>query len=445
MFLSWRRLCLPALALILMLAALSGCDRRPAKTPDTSETSGTTVTSATDATTAAATAPTLPPGFGTLDWLEEGKRADGDLYVYSPHYATALQARQDGGALLPYVGQVTVDTDGTKWCSYGMLDSSLRVLTPAIYSSCWLSDNVWFLHGNTPKADEDPRIAKMYARSPQLEDLYKQTVLALADGSVVLDDGYIYYEEFASGYALFRTDGSLTVVDRRLKKTAELPGGDYCWVQVADDGAFFAFHGFDGSVTVRDRTGKTVSRFTRAQIGCDAGYQTRAGIAPASKIFWYKGVGYVTHYDDDAGLTTVSRFLFIDSGEAKSPPLDGYTSRSDQYPIVPAYYPPQPPWPDIPPALEGKEIQSARFDPFTGQAVLFTETDEDGRKMISAFDGDGNPLGFRLSGDVPFYPEVYGGYVSLIVEGGQDEPTTTAYYRLSDGARVFLYTARRSD
>ena len=56
------RLAAAGIALILLL---TGCDRRPAKTPDTSETSGTSVTSGTSATATAATAPapTNPPGF----------------------------------------------------------------------------------------------------------------------------------------------------------------------------------------------------------------------------------------------------------------------------------------------------------------------------------------------------------------------------------------------
>ena len=56
------RLAAAGVALILLL---TGCDRRPAKTPDTSETSGTSVTSGTSATATATTAPapTSLPGF----------------------------------------------------------------------------------------------------------------------------------------------------------------------------------------------------------------------------------------------------------------------------------------------------------------------------------------------------------------------------------------------
>lgn len=426
---------------LIAALVLSGCVSAPAESSDTPSTPEETVSVPTTAPTADETS----VGFLPLDPPEKRQRADGDLYTFSPYYADRLKPRGDYGAILCYAGQSARLDDGEDTCEiYGLTDSALRVLTPAIYSSCELRDGVWFLIGNTPRTEDNPRIAKMYGRSPQLRDLFRQTVLASKDGSIVLDDGYICYDMFAGGgggYFLFRADGSLTVVDRQLHRIAELSGGDYCWVQSDDDGELFAFHGLDGSVTVRDRTGKTLAAFTRAQIGCDAGYQWRAGIAPATKIFWYKGVGYVTHYDDDAQKTTVSRFLFVDTGEVRTPPLSGYVSESDEYPTVPEKVFEQS-YPELPSGLPEQGLYYRNYEPFTGKAVFVAEVERDGKKLLAAYDGDGKQIGPVLPLEGYPYVNVYGDYLCVICPGGRDEAAVTTYYRLTDGECVFRYTAQ---
>ena len=429
-----RIVCVLTAAALLLLP---GC----AKTPQ--ESSGTS--SAPDGSASApAESGVSAAGFLPLDPIEKRERADGDLYTFSPHYAARMQPRDDYGAVLCYVGQSAhLDDNEDAWDIYGLTDSALRVLTPAIYSTCELREGVWFLTGNTPKAEDDPRVAKMYARSPQLENFYCQRVLVSQDGSTVLDDGYIYDYAFSGGYILFRTDGSLTVVDRRLRVIAELSGGDYCWVQTDMDGVLFAFHGFDGSVTVRDRTGKTLSTFTQEQIGYDVGYAFRGGSAPATQLFWYKGVGYVAHFDEGTGGCTVSHYLFAETGEVRTPPLAGYVSESSDYPPVPVDDS-LPRVPELPAALAEKDIRCRMYDAFTGEARFVAVTERDGKEIAAVYDGDGKPLGLTLplEKDVYDYFNVYGDYLYVECPGNRTRASVTAYYRLTDGECVFRYTAK---
>ncbi len=442
------------------LFVLSGCEKTPAEPSDT--------LSAPAASTAApVTVPTADPRYtGSRD--SDGVQVNWgalptfpapadtktqNLCTYSPHYSKAFTPRDDYGTLHIYAGAF-----GTKefvYPLYGLMDAQLRILTPAVYDSIGGGDNtaIWFLRGSTWRAGDDPRVKKAYAYNEELECLYQRIQIIAPDGSWMLDDNYCFYTRITDGYMLFSIDGSLTLIDDKGKVTSKLSGGDYYWVQPIDKGRLFAFYGFDGAVTVRDRTGKTVSRFTKAKIGDNVGYSCRPkSIPPDVELIWKDGIGYVQHYNDGEYRYWITRYLYAETGEVKKPPVKGLA----RIEVVPdeAAFPEPPQAAPAPEVIKRYPNYAATVDTVTGTTYYYT-TEKTGDNVQYDYsllwtlrDGTGKVLAEEVD---MLNSWISDGYLESVIavedvrddRGTVTEPRhcTTRILRLSDGKCVFRYAA----
>ncbi len=455
-----RALCALTAALLL----LSGCKKAQADLSDA--LSAPAATAPADAS--AVTAPTADPRYtgshksdgvwvnwNFLQSLRLGQSApwEENLFAFSPQYSRKFTPRGDYGTLHTYAG--AVGTSNSVYPVYGLLDAQLRMLTPAVYDSVGGNDYLLFLLGNTWKLEDDPRTKTIYIYNRQLEYLYQHLQVIARDGSWILDNNYCYYERIKDGYMLFSIDGSLTLISEKGVVTAKLSGGDYCWVQPIEKGRLFAFHGFDGSVTVRDRTGRTVSYFTKAQIGDDVRYKAAAVAQPKTELIWQGGIGYVQHYGGGEGW--ISCYLYADTGEVKKPPVRGLISSgyveqerfeepyvSEKVSVSDA---------DVPKTVRSRtnyfavrdrdteQIYYYATDSDYGEGEEYNETiewtvyDSAGRTVVPALKGDRGTLD---SGYLKFVRyEQTGAYRA---DGGS-AAYVTQYIRLSDGKHVFYYRA----
>ena len=459
---SVRRAALCALTAALFL--LPGCGKAQAVLSGASSASAETA-SADDP---AATAPTADPCY-TGSRENNGVRINWNALQppgqsvpqaenrcsFSPHYSRKFTPRDDYGTLHTYTGAVGT-SDGI-YPVYGLLDAQLRLLTPAVYDSIGGNDYLLFLIGNTWRPEDDPRAKKLYSYDRQLEYLYQHMQIIARDGSWILDNNYCYYERIKDGYMLFSIDGSLTLISEKGVVTARLSGGDYCWVQPIEKGRLFAFHGLDGSVTVRDRTGRAVSYFTKAQIGDDVRYTCPGGMPPAVELIWQGGIGYVQHYNDGQARFWMTRYLYADTGEVKDPPVrgliqDGYVEQERvEEPYVSEKV--SVPDADVPKAVKSRASYFAVRDRDTeeiyyyatdsdygdgeeyAEAVEWTLYDSTGRIVIPVVKGDRGTLD---GGYLKFVRYEQTG--ALRADDG-DAAYITQYIRLTDGGDAFYYRA----
>ena len=445
------------------LFLLPGCGKAPAESSDTS------AAPTTASTTAPVTVPTADPRYtGSRD--SDGVQVDWDalpspsasapadtkmqnLCTYSPHYSKAFTPRDDYGTLHTYVGAFgTMDYVDP---IYGLMDEQLRILTPAIYDSIGSGGNtdILFLCGSTWRAEDDPRIKRAYDYDADFEYLYQRIQVIAADGSWLLDDEYCFRERITGGFMLFSIDGSLTLIDDRGKVTSMLSGGDYCWVQPIDKGRLFAFHGFDGAVTVRDRTGKTVSRFTKAQMGDDVRYTDPGGFYPEVELVWKDSIGYVQHNNDSTGRTWITRYLYADTGKVKKPPVKGLV-HNDHVVSDEADSPEPRKAAPAPEAIKRYPNYAAEVDTVTGTTYYYT-TEKTGDNVQIDYsvlwtlrDGTGKVLAEEVDMHNSWISD---GYLKSVisVEDVRDDRgvvtelrhCTTRILRLSDGKCVFRYAA----
>lgn len=450
-------------AAVGLIAALllSGCGKAPAETPDASAAP----------TTASTTVPTVPTAEtrstgsrnsdGVLvDWelvsdarASAGGAAEPNICTYSPYYSKTFTPRGDYGTLHTYAG--AFGTMAYVDPIYGLMDAQLRILTPAIYYSIgsWGNTDILFLRGSTWRAEDDPRIKRAYDYDAGFEYLYQRIQVIAPDGSWMLDDEYCFSERITGGFMLFSIDGSLTLIDDKGKVTSKLSGGDYCWVQPIDKGRLFAFHGFDGAVTVRDRTGKTVSRFTKAQMGDDVRYTAPNGIYPEVELVWKDSIGYVQHNNDSTGRTWITRYLYADTGEVKKPPVKGLV-RNDHVVSDEADSPEPPQAAPAPEVIKSYPHYEAVRDTVTGKSYYYTTEEKDDKAEYDLSvpwtlrDGTGKAL---AEGVNPFNSAIVDGYLESVISvedvrndrGTVTEPRhcTTRILRLSDGKCVFRYAA----
>lgn len=443
------------------LLLLSGCGKVPEEPSDTS------AAPTTASTTAPVTAPTADPRYTgsrdsdgvQVDWdaLPSADAGEPNLCTYSPYYSKAFTPRDDYGTLHIYAGAF-----GTKefvYPLYGLMDAQLRILTPAVYDSIGGEGNtdIWFLWGSTWKAGDDPRVKKAYAYNEELEFLYQRLQIIAPDGSWMLDDEYCLCDRITDGYMLFSIDGSLTLISEKGVVTARLSGGDYCWVQPIEKGRLFAFHGLDGSVTVRDRTGRAVSYFTKAQIGDDVRYTCPGGMPPAVELIWQGGIGYVQHYNDGQARFWMTRYLYADTGEVKDPPVrgliqDGYVEQERvEEPYVSEKV--SVPDADVPKAVKSRASYFAVRDRDTeeiyyyatdsdygdgeeyAELVEWTLYDSTGRIVIPVVKGDRGTL------DGGYLKFVRYEQTGVLRADDGDAAYITQYIRLTDGGDAFYYRA----
>lgn len=380
----------------------------------------------------------------TLNWLQDSSAEADTPRAFSPHYSSSFTPQPDYGVLLPYVGLYA------GWFPiYGLLDEQLRIVTPAVYDSFGGNNYITFLMGNTWKAEDDPRIDRIYTYDPQFKLLYQKFTVIPYDGSWMLDDNYCFYERIDGGYALFSLDGSLTLIDEKGKITQKLSGGDYCWVQPIETGRLFAFHGLDGTVTVRDRTGKTVSRFTKEQMGDDVRFTYPGSMPPETELVWSGNIGYVQHYEDSSGNFWITRYLYADTGEVKRPPVKGLT-RYDR--ITPDRAEDTPAASEaVPEVIRAYPYYSSAKDIFTGKTYYFTRdpatsATQKGEVDWSEYSAEGWDLrdssGRCLRAKVNRHnTQVMNNYICTITVDDDAKTVVTRYSRAEDDSTVFHYRA----
>ena len=446
------------------LFVLSGCKKAPAESSDASSAPAVS-------TAAPVTAPTADPRYtGSRD--SDGVQVNWgalptfpapadtktqNLCTYSPHYKLTFTPRDDYGTLHTYSGAVRVMSDVYE--VYGLLDGQLRLLTPTLYDSIEDCGSIWFLCGSSWRAEENPQVKKIFAYNEEFTYIYFHLQVVTRDGSRMLDDNYCFSERIKDGYMLFSVDGSLTLIDNEGNVTARLPGGDYCWVQPIEKGRLFAFHGLDGAVTVRDRTGKTVSRFTKAQMGDDVRFTYPGGFYPETELVWQGGIGYVQHHDDSGyGRDWVTRYLYADTGEVKKPPVKGLarSSHVEQERVETPYVSREVSVPEekVPEAVksrvsyfavrdaETEEIYYYATDSTPNAAGLYEDSPEwtlydgVGRCIVSDLQSTHGELDKGYLKDVQFVykEETKGSRIS-----SPEDAYVTRYIRLSDGKTVFYY------
>ena len=449
---------------IILLLLLPACEKTPAESSDASSApAASNVTSATRSITDMLPVPGKNSDGVQVNWNilpspdPSVDTDDVNSVAFSTHYKLTFTPRDDYGALHTYTG--VIKEGSYAYPVYGLLDAQLRILTPAVYDGISDSDSaeVWLLYGNTWKAEDDPRVKKIYAYDGQFEYLYQHIQVIARDGSWMLDDNYCFYTRITDGYMLFSIDGSLTLISEKGVVTAKLSGGDYCRVQPIEKGRLFAFHGLDGSVTVRDRTGKAVSHFTNEQIGDDVRYKAAMVAQPETELIWQGGIGYVQHHNEETGRDWITCYLYADTGEVKKPPVkgliqDGYVEQerveepyvSEKVSVSDA---------DVPKTVRSRTSYFAVRDRDTEQ-IFYYATDSDygegeeynetiewtvydsaGRTVVPALKGDRGTLD---SGYLKFVRyEQTGAYRA---DGGS-AAYVTQYIRLSDGKNVFYYRA----
>ena len=454
-----RLVCRTVYALTAALLLLSGCEKTPGESSDVSSApAASTVTPATRSSTDMFPVPGKNSDGVQVNWSilpspdPSADTDDADLVAFSPHYQLTFTPRDDYGALHTYTGVINVGSYA--YPVYGLLDGQLRILTPAVYDGISDSDGaeVWLLYGNTWKAEDDPRVKKIYAYDGQFECLYQHIQVIARDGSWMLDDNYCLYERITDGYMLFSVDGSLTLINDKGKITAKLSGGDYCWVQPIEKGRLFAFHGLDGAVTVRDRTGKTVSRFTKAQMGDDVRFTYPGGLPPKVQLVWKDSIGYVQHYDDSGyGREWITRYLYADTGEVKKPPVKGLVRNSfvepDEAEMPYVSHEVSVPETEVPEAVRLTRAYGAYKDLLTGE-IYFCATNRvcepgesyEDQELWDLYDHTGRLVmkNFGKSGDT-----LSGGYIKQV--RSTDDGYTTTFIRCADSEIVFRLRADIND
>ena len=439
------------------LFVLSGCKKAPAESSDASSAPAVS-------TAAPVTAPTADPRYtGSRD--SDGVQVNWgalptfpapadtktqNLCTYSPHYKLTFTPRDDYGTLHTYSGAVRVMSDVYE--VYGLLDGQLRLLTPTLYDSIEDCGSIWFLCGSSWRAEENPQVKKIFAYNEEFTYIYFHLQVVTRDGSRMLDDNYCFSERIKDGYMLFSVDGSLTLIDNEGNVTARLPGGDYCWVQPIEKGRLFAFHGLDGAVTVRDRTGKTVSRFTKAQMGDDVRFTYPGGLPPKVQLVWKDSIGYVQHYDDSGyGREWITRYLYADTGEVKKPPVKGLVRNSfvepDEAEMPYVSHEVSVPETEVPEAVRLTRAYGAYKDLLTGE-IYFCATNRvcepgesyEDQELWDLYDHTGRLVmkNFGKSGDT-----LSGGYIKQV--RSTDDGYTTTFIRCADSEIVFRLRADIND